>query len=222
MAGSASRTARASASASPAGEALQLKIWLMGVSPTIWRRLQVPPEMTLRGLHGALQVATGWEGLHLYQFVLRGKRHGSWELSAASPDVALEELRLCRRARFVHEYDLNAPWRHELRLEDRVAGQPRRSCPFCAGATRRARPRRSGARRAIRSGARRGCRARRWRISSLRTDLRFEDLAGMLKAVVLDGRHELLDEERREAMRDILDACGCARSGGTCPSRGRP
>ena len=72
MAGSASRT-KASASASSAGEVLQFKVWLMGVSP-----LQVPPEMTLRELHGTLQVAIGWESLHLYQFVLRGKRHGSW------------------------------------------------------------------------------------------------------------------------------------------------
>ena len=39
----------------------------MGVSPMIWRRLQVPPETTLRELHGTLQVAMGWEGLHLYQ-----------------------------------------------------------------------------------------------------------------------------------------------------------
>ena len=72
MAGTTSRTTRTSASASPAGEVLQVKVWLMGLSPMIWRRLQVPPEMTLRELHGALQVAMGWEGLHLYQFVLRG------------------------------------------------------------------------------------------------------------------------------------------------------
>ena len=127
MARAAGRTTRASASASPAGEVLQFKVWLMGVSPMIWRRLQVPPEMTLRELHGALQVAMDWEGLHLYQFVLRAKRHGSWQLSAASPDVTLEDLKLRRRARFVYEYDLNVPWRHELRLEDRHAARDLRA-----------------------------------------------------------------------------------------------
>ena len=71
MAGTTSRATRAS-EASPAGEVLQFKVWLMGVSPMVWRRLQVPPEVALRELHGALQVAMGWEGLHLYQFVLRG------------------------------------------------------------------------------------------------------------------------------------------------------
>ena len=72
MAGTTSRATRASASTSPVGEVPRLKVWLMGVGPMVWRRLQVPPETTLRELHGALQVAMGWEGLHLYQFVLRG------------------------------------------------------------------------------------------------------------------------------------------------------
>lgn len=197
MAGSASRTTKASASASPVSEVLQFKVWLMGVSPMIWRRLQVPPTMTLRELHGTLQVAMGWESLHLYQFVLRAKRYGSWQLSAASPDVTLEHLRLRRRARFVYEYDLNVPWRHELRLEDRVARAPRRSYPFCVQGHAPCPPEEVGGPE--------GYQVRReaWLSCEAMEDL--DDLAEMLKAVVLDGRHELLDEERREAMRDILE-----------------
>lgn len=57
------------------------------------------------------------EGTHLYQFRLRAARYGSWELSASSPDVTLAALRLRRGARFTYEYDLNVPWRHELRIE---------------------------------------------------------------------------------------------------------
>ena len=176
---------------------LQFKVWLMGVSPMIWRRLQVPPEMTLRELHGTLQVAMGWEGLHLYQFVLRAKRYGSWQLSAASPDVTLAELRLRRRARFVYEYDLNIPWRHELRLEDRVACEPRRSYPFCVQGHAPCPPEEVGGPE--------GYQVRReaWLSWEAMEDL--SELAEMLKAVVLDGRHEFLDEERREAMRDLLD-----------------
>jgi len=45
----------------------QLKIRLLGISPTIWRRVLVPSSMTLRELHGIIQVAMGWEGIHLYQ-----------------------------------------------------------------------------------------------------------------------------------------------------------
>ena len=195
MARATARTVKASASS--AGEVLQFKVWLMGVSPMIWRRLQVPPETTLRELHGALQVAMGWEGLHLYQFVLRGKRHGSWQLSAASPDVTLEELRLRRRARFVYEYDLNIPWRHELRLEDRVERHSGRGYPFCVQGHAPCPPEEVGGPE--------GYQVRReaWLSCEAMEDL--SELAEILKVVVLEGRHEFLDEETREAMRDILE-----------------
>ena len=61
------RAARSGSTAAATEEVWQLKVWLMGVSPMIWRRLHVPPTMTLRELHGTLQVAMGWESLHLYQ-----------------------------------------------------------------------------------------------------------------------------------------------------------
>jgi hypothetical protein len=63
---------------------VQIKFWLLGVSPMVWRRVLVPINLTLRELHGVIQVAMGWEGLHLYQFRLRAARYGSWELSAAA------------------------------------------------------------------------------------------------------------------------------------------
>ncbi len=47
---------------------LQVKVWLLGVSPMVWRRLLVPGRYTLRELHGVIQVAMGWEGIHLYDF----------------------------------------------------------------------------------------------------------------------------------------------------------
>lgn len=53
------------------GEAiLQVKVWLTGISPMVWRRVLVPTTFTLRELHGVIQVAMGWEGIHLYDFHL--------------------------------------------------------------------------------------------------------------------------------------------------------
>ena len=34
----------------------------------VWRRVLVPARFTLRELHGVIQVAMGWEGIHLYDF----------------------------------------------------------------------------------------------------------------------------------------------------------
>ena len=41
---------------------LQIKVWLLDISPMVWRRLLVPSSYTLRELHGVIQVAMGWEG----------------------------------------------------------------------------------------------------------------------------------------------------------------
>ena len=44
------------------GEPLvQIKVWLLGVSPMVWRRVLVPADCTLRELHGVFQVAMGSE-----------------------------------------------------------------------------------------------------------------------------------------------------------------
>ena len=80
---------------------LQIKVWLIGVSPMVWRRVLVPAAFTLRALHGVIQVAMGWEGFHLFQFCLRAVRYGSWELSTSSPDITLAALRLRKGARFI-------------------------------------------------------------------------------------------------------------------------
>jgi hypothetical protein len=112
-------------------EILQFKIWLLGISPMIWRRVQVPASMTLRELHGVIQVAMGWEGIHLFQFTLRARRFGSRELAVRSPDIPLSELRLRLGTRFRYEYDLNGPWEHEVRLESRHEAKPQRSYPVC-------------------------------------------------------------------------------------------
>jgi Plasmid pRiA4b ORF-3-like protein len=48
----------------------QLKIELEGVSPPVWRQLQVPGDATLGWLHAAIQLAMGWTNSHLHQFII--------------------------------------------------------------------------------------------------------------------------------------------------------
>lgn len=59
-------------SAPDAAGVVQLKVWLLRISPMIWRRLLVPNTCTLRELHGVIQVAMG-EAL-AYVRVLRLQR----------------------------------------------------------------------------------------------------------------------------------------------------
>ncbi len=115
----------------PTGAILQFKVWLMGISPMIWRRVLVPATFTVRQLHGVIQVAMGWEGIHLFQFRLRAIRYGSSEISARSPEITLASLRLRQGARFGYDYDMNVPWRHEIRLEARVEPNRKHAYPSC-------------------------------------------------------------------------------------------
>ena len=119
--------------AADAAAILQIKVWLTGISPMVWRRILVPSSFTLRELHGVIQVAMVWEGIHLYNFQLRAGRYGSSEVATSSPDVTLATLRFRRGARFIYEYDLNIPWGHEVRIEDRLEPEVRKTYPICTG-----------------------------------------------------------------------------------------
>ncbi len=50
-----------------------LRVTLSGTRPPIWRRVAVPPNITLGQLHQVIQRVMGWTDSHLHQFVLRDK-----------------------------------------------------------------------------------------------------------------------------------------------------
>jgi hypothetical protein len=45
-----------------------LRVELLDVQPLVWRRVRVPVTMTLRALHGVLQLVMGWQDCHLHEF----------------------------------------------------------------------------------------------------------------------------------------------------------
>ena len=63
--------------AADANTILQVKVWWAGISPMVWRRVLAPATFTLREFHSVIQVAMGWEGIHLYAFQLGAARYGS-------------------------------------------------------------------------------------------------------------------------------------------------
>lgn len=177
---------------------MQLKVWLMGLSPMVWRRVHVPAAFTLRQLHGVIQAAMGWEGVHLFQFHLRAVRYGSWELSARSPEATLEGLRLRKRAWFTYEYDLNVPWRHEIRLEECSEPVSKRNYPFCVDGHEACPPEDCGGPR--------GYLARReaWHSMDALDDLGV--IAEVVEQAVIEGRREILDDANtRSRLEDALE-----------------
>jgi hypothetical protein len=170
----------------PSGAILQFKVWLLGLSPMVWRRVQVPASFTLRQFHGVIQVAMGWEGAHLFQFHLRAIRYGSLELSARSPETTLEDLRLRKRARFIYEYDLNVPWRHEIRLEERLEPVAKRNYPYCVDGHEACPPEDCG------GPADYLARREAWHSMDAIDDLGV--MAEVIDQAVIQGRQEILDD----------------------------
>ena len=98
----------------------------------IWRRVLVPTSMTLRELHGILQVVMGWEGIHLFLFDIYAVRYGSFELHAANPDVSLHQFGFRENERFLYIYDMGDHWEHEIRIEA-INPPLKKSHPVCIG-----------------------------------------------------------------------------------------
>ena len=137
----------------PVPSVYQLRVVVFGVSPLIWRRLLVPADTTIAGLHAVLQIAFGWTGTHLHRFVVQGREYDIGYVGGPSfgddpRKVRLGDLGLRRTERFTYHYDFTAGWCLDLRVEQVVPAVPGRPRPVCTGG----RPRRSA------GGLRRGYR----------------------------------------------------------------
>ncbi len=104
----------------------QLRVELLEVAPTVWRRLLVPESITLPKLHRVLQIALGWTNSHLHEFVIRGVRYSDpdpdWadELRHVDERGIVLEKALGADARcFDYVYDFGDDWHHVVLLEDR-------------------------------------------------------------------------------------------------------
>ena len=111
--------------AAPEVQIFQLRMVLRGISPLIWRRLLVRCDSTVAQLHEALQVAFGWDDVHLNRFEIRGReyavyRDGGGLIGIDANGVRLDVLSLRRLERFTYEYDFGDGLCRALR-----GGQPR-------------------------------------------------------------------------------------------------
>ena len=99
----------------------------------VWRRVLIPASTTLHELHGILQVAMGWEGIHLFLFNVHAVSYGSFDLHVSRPDIALQTFELRERERFSYVYDMGDHWEHEIRIEKISTLTAGKSYPSCTG-----------------------------------------------------------------------------------------
>jgi hypothetical protein len=114
----------------------QIKVTLKGSKPPIWRRMQVTSETTLAQLHRILQRVMGWEGYHLYQFVVGGMEYSDpstlEEMEGEDARrVTLATLVRGEKDTFLYEHDFGDSWDHELLIEKVLPVEAGKHYPVC-------------------------------------------------------------------------------------------
>lgn len=108
----------------------RIKITLEHVHPPVWRRIEVPGDMTLAQLHAIIQRVMGWDDYHMWSFQVGKTEYqtGSGEMfdfgggpRPHSPaGTTLEAATEGRLISFRYWYDFGDDWFHALKVE-RVA-----------------------------------------------------------------------------------------------------
>ncbi|MDM0030469.1 plasmid pRiA4b ORF-3 family protein [Variovorax saccharolyticus] len=133
------------AGASSRQEVLQLRAVLRSISPLIWRRLLVRGDTSVARLHQILQVAFGWQDMHLHRFEIRGREYGVHQeggvfFDTDAHEVLIGQLKLRRLERFTYAYDFGDLWVHDLRIEATLPLDPKLVFPVCIAGRRAAPP----------------------------------------------------------------------------------
>ena len=129
----------------------QIKITLAGITPPVWRRLQVPSDLFLHDFHKVIQTAMGWENSHLHQFVKNGRTFGiaddefeNTERFMDYTSIRLIDVLNKENDTLRYIYDFGDTWVHEITLEKQLKAVPSEFYPFCTDGARSCPPEDSG------------------------------------------------------------------------------
>jgi hypothetical protein len=120
-----------------ASDRVEVKVFLYGIQPKIWRQFSISTEVTFVALSDAIQAAMGWDNKHPHEF-----RHGKGKrLVDVIGPIGLEDQTIGefqdealltvaaflgkRRLpiRILYRYDFADEWIHEIVFEKRLAGE---------------------------------------------------------------------------------------------------
>ena len=127
----------------------QFKVSLLGITPLIWRQIQVPESYSLWSLHVAIQDAMGWKDYHLHLFQVDNPVTGYAE-SIGIPDnegfiddpptlpgweLAIADYFTQPGSSAKYEYDFGDDWQHKVLFENILPREEHLDYPQClAGA----------------------------------------------------------------------------------------
>lgn len=105
----------------------RIRVDLLRAKPPVWRRIEVPGDITLPQLHEVLQAAMGWTDSHLHRFRTGNDRNPPVFLTQfdldegdegmLEDDVRLDQVLVAAGDRLWYDYDFGDGWEHILRVE---------------------------------------------------------------------------------------------------------
>lgn len=137
----------------------QFKLSMKGITPQIWRRIQVPENYTFLDLHYAIQAVMDWEDYHLHEFEALNPKTGMPERIGPKDDEfdIFDEgtLVLEKKAKIsnyftlenktaLYRYDFGDNWEVKIRLEKILPKKEGVEYPICTAGKRAAVPEDSG------------------------------------------------------------------------------
>ncbi len=105
----------------------RLRLDLRGAKPPVWRRLELPGDLTLPRVHEVIQAAMGWTDSHLHRFRTGQDHRSAYFVTAVDldegedgvleDDVRLDQLVGAEGDAIWYEYDFGDGWDHVLKIE---------------------------------------------------------------------------------------------------------
>jgi hypothetical protein len=106
----------------------RVRLDLHGAKPPVWRRLELPGELTLPRLHDVIQAAMGWTNSHLHRFRTSRDHRSPYfvtsfdleegEEGTPEDDVRLDQLIAEKGDELWYDYDFGDGWDHKLVVEE--------------------------------------------------------------------------------------------------------
>jgi hypothetical protein len=118
-------------------------VGLRGATPPIWRRLEVPADISLDLLHRVIQIAFDWDDSHLHVFQTPYGQFGIADAELghrAEAPVTLEQVAPTVRSTIRYTYDFGDDWEHDILVEKVLDRNNTHSYPRCTGGRRAAPP----------------------------------------------------------------------------------
>jgi hypothetical protein len=132
----------------------QLKLSMKGITPQIWRRIQVPENYTFLDLHRVIQAVMSWDDYHLHEFEALNPETGVLERigtededheNFSGPFVPENKAKISRYFTLenkdaLYTYDFGDNWEVKVRLEKILPKKEGVEYPVCTAGKRAAVP----------------------------------------------------------------------------------